>query len=31
MILPDKLKQDSEKVVETGTNMISLTIIEKIG
>jgi hypothetical protein len=31
MILSEKLKQDSEEVVETGTDIISLTIIEKIG
>jgi hypothetical protein len=31
MILPDKLKQDSEEQVETRTDMISLAIIARIG
>jgi hypothetical protein len=31
MILPDKLKQDYENIVETGTAMISLVIIDRTG
>jgi hypothetical protein len=31
MILPDKLKQDSEEQVEIGTDIISLAIIDSTG
>jgi hypothetical protein len=31
MILPDKLKQDYEDIVDTGTDIISLTIIDRTG
>jgi hypothetical protein len=31
MILPIRLKQDSEEVVETGTDIISLAKVERTG